>query len=618
VLSILRSNPIFFLIERAWRYAAGYRKAILLYALLLAGATIVTLCEPYVIGRALNAVQADATGATKAGAKLWEAISVNLYLYFGIQVVFWLLHGPARVLERYCAFHIKAAYKQHLFSVVTHLPIQWHRRHHSGESIDKINRASVALGGFCEDSFEVIYMVLRLAGSLGVLFCFMPLAGWVAAATTVLAFGNIALWDRFLYKQYHQLNKSENHTASAIHDYVTNIGSVITLRLENRVLSEVKRRIFIPLALFRKNTIINECKWAVTTILIAIMITIVMLSYAHHVISTRQAILGGTFFSLFEYLRRIGDTFYQFAMVYGTVVRQSADVKSADSILDEAQRKTFDDSSLPADWQSLQVRDLRFRYEDEKHRVHHLDDVNIELAPRRSIAVVGESGSGKSTLLSLLRGLQQPQNVSVSCNGKELRDGLAHLTAHTTLIPQDPEIFADTIRFNITFGLDADDSEVLRAVRLACFEPVLNRLSDGLDTNIAEKGVNLSGGEKQRLALARGIFFAKDSDILLLDEPTSSVDSVNERTIYTNLLREYSSKCIVSSIHKLHLLPLFDQVYVFRDGKLIEEGSFDELVNARGALSHMWTKYQAGAGNEATAITVRVPAIFDGEINRVL
>jgi ABC-type multidrug transport system fused ATPase/permease subunit len=345
--------------------------------------------------------------------------------------------------------------------------------------------------------------------------------------------------------------------------------------------------------------------------LIATMITAVLLNYAHGVIAAGNAVLGGTFFSLFEYLRRIGDSFYNFAALYGNVVRQAADVQSADTISGAAQvAQSMRVDDLPRNWQVLEISQLRFRYEDDKHRVHHLNDVALDLRKGTAIAIVGQSGSGKSTLLSLLRGLQVPEHVTVRCDGKPLAGELAHLTSHATLIPQDPEIFADSIRFNITFGLDASEHDILHAVKLARFEQVLARLPNGLDTNIAEKGVNLSGGEKQRLALARGIFFAKESDVLLMDEPTSSVDTLNEQIIYTNILLEYKEKCIVSSVHKLHLLPMFDRIYVFDDGQLAEQGTFDELVSLNATFAAMWKKYQATATNSET-IVVRAERLPD-------
>ena len=109
-------------------------------------------------------------------------------------------------------------------------------------------------------------------------------------------------------------------------------------------------------------------------------------------------------------------------------------------------------------------------------------------------------------------------------------------------------------------------------------------------TNIAEKGINLSGGEKQRLALARGLLAAKQSDILLLDEPTSSVDSKNERFIYKEIFKNYKTKTIISSVHRLHLLKYFDYIYFFHKGRIITEGSLKEVIK-NGMFKKVWKAY---------------------------
>jgi ABC-type multidrug transport system fused ATPase/permease subunit len=135
-------------------------------------------------------------------------------------------------------------------------------------------------------------------------------------------------------------------------------------------------------------------------------------------------------------------------------------------------------------------------------------------------------------------------------------------------------------------------------VNAACFDKVLVRLPLGLNTDIREKGVNLSGGEKQRLALARGIFAAKNSSILLLDEPTSSVDAHNELVIYENIFRKYQDRCVVSSVHRLHLLDLFDMVYVFEHGKVVQRGTFRELRRQEGPFANLWRRYQRETSKE--------------------
>ncbi len=379
---------------------------------------------------------------------------------------------------------------------------------------------------------------------------------------------------------------------------MTNIVTVITLRLENKTLEEVKRRMLIPLPLYKHNNSLNEWKWSVTAVMIAIMTGAVLSYYTYSTISVGGVIMAGTLFTLFDYLRRIGDSFYNFASQYGRIVRIAADVHAADLILSDMDNMPVPpaDANLPEGWRQISVQNLSFSYQDKTDKRVNLDGVGIELVKGKAIAIVGQSGSGKSTLLRLLRGLDNSDDVRVLADGVVLKHRLHHLSGCTTLMPQDPEIFADTIRFNIAFGMEASDDEIMDAVRAARFEEVLARLPKGLDTNIAEKGINLSGGEKQRLALARGFFFARSSDVLLLDEPTSSVDTANERVIYNNLLGTFrKDRCVVSTIHKLHLLEMFDVIYVLDNGKLVEVGSFTDLIAADGKLAHLWKNYQAAS-----------------------
>lgn len=593
---MLMKNPIVYLLVTGWAYAGKHRSVIVLYTVMFALAQAMMLAEPYIIGKLINCLQTGVTGVATGTANhdhLMDQVKFYLLIYFVTQVGFWVFHGPGRLLERYVAFNMKATFKGKLFSTLTKLPLKWHREHHSGDSIDKVNRASNSLFEFYDTSFEIAYMFFRLIGSMIVLVLFMPGAGVIATVVTLLAIAVIFGFDRVLVKNYSTLNRFENSTASAVHDYVTNIISVITLRLEQRVHGEVSRRMLLPLSLFKSNNAVNEIKWCITTVLIATMIVTVLGWYTATSVGVGKAIEGGTFFTLFEYLRRIGDSFYQFAWIYGTVVRQAADVKSAEPIANGMPEACEEEQfHLPKEWDVLEVKNLNFTYEDDKHRKHHLKDINLTLKKGLSIAFVGESGSGKSTLLSLLRGTQNAHCANVFADGVDLPGGLKHIADATTLMPQDPEIFSDTIGFNLTFGLEVDEDEVREAIRMARFEPVLKRLPSGLETSIAEKGVNLSGGEKQRLALARGIFFARDSEIILLDEPTSSVDPQNERVIYANILGAFPDRCVVSSLHKLHLLDMFDVVYVFHNGEIVEYGEVNEVLAMNGRLSELFNSYE--------------------------
>lgn len=610
--SFMQRNPFGFLISRGWQYAGRHRWIIIACYFMHACAQAALLAEPYVIGQLINTVQMH----TKAPSELAQDIFNALALYFLMQFIFWMFHGPARYLEMFLGFHIKMNYRTALFRMVTSLPLAWHRQHHSGESIDKINRAANSLGTYFDDSFQVSYMLFRLIGAQVMLSCFLPAAGFAALTITAIALV-LAIWFyTFLSKIYETLNRCENSVASAVHDYVTNVESVIMLRLESRTTGEVARRILSQIELVTKGVTINETKWFITTMLIATMTVMVLGYYTFSTLSNGQQLMGGTFLALFEYLRRIGDSFSDFSLFYGHVVRQATNVRSADTIVQAASALANDveQYALPTSWNTLAINNLNFAYEDADFGKMHLSDINIELSKGLSIALVGESGSGKSTLLSLLRGLQDPDCVQVLCDGKPLPYGLKHMSGETALLPQDAQLFNDTVERNVTFGLEAPETAMLEVLELARFAPVVARLPQGVETNIAEKGVNLSGGEKQRLALARGLFFARDSQLVLLDEPTSSVDTYNERLIYTGVLTKFKDKCLVSSIHKLHLLDLFDRIYVLEGGTVVESGHFYDLLERNGALARMWKHYQVGPGEEtATGQSQDIRCTFRSE-----
>lgn len=139
-----------------------------------------------------------------------------------------------------------------------------------------------------------------------------------------------------------------------------------------------------------------------------------------------------------------------------------------------------------------------------------------------------------------------------------------------TLVNQEPEIFENTIHYNITLGLPAATQEIESAAYTACFDEVVHNLPLGYAADIRENGVNLSGGEKQRLALARGVFAMRDSSLILLDEPTGSLDAATEALVYHRLFEMLPQACIISTLHNLNILNLFDYVYVFQNGRMVK------------------------------------------------
>jgi ABC-type multidrug transport system fused ATPase/permease subunit len=166
--------------------------------------------------------------------------------------------------------------------------------------------------------------------------------------------------------------------------------------------------------------------------------------------------------------------------------------------------------------------------------------------------------------------------------------GIELISNFVTFFPQEPEIFENTIAYNISLGLPCSEKMMKEIIKAVHFSEVMEQLPNGLESNIVEKGVNLSGGQKQRLALARGVFAAQDSEIILLDEPTSSVDPMTETKIYKNLFERFGQQAIISSLHRLHLLPLFDYIYVMESGQIKAEGTLDFLLNNSEIFQKLW------------------------------
>ncbi len=591
-----RKNVIIFLAQSMWEYARGYRKWVVLYASMACIAILVSLLSPLVMAKLMKLVQ------TQSGDTLITGAGKYLALYVLIGVAFWLLHGPSRVIETVVSFIVKRALQMTLFHKITALPMKWHRDHHSGETIDQMAKASQALGDFTECGFEVIHLATRFIGAVAVLTWLMPWAGMAVITVGVFAAATIMLFDRKLVVQYTTLNKRFNEVAASIQDYLTNVATVISLRLEDRVAREVRERTDRILPLWRGNTVLNELKWFTTNKFVDFTHAGVLFGFIVVMVKSGRTIEIGMMYALSEYLRTIGESFYQFTSKYGDLVVKCARVRSVEHIeqaFDE-QVRASDLARLPEGWRQIEVSGLTFVHDgvSDDERALGVRGVDITLERGKSYAFVGESGSGKSTVLKLLRGLIRPESAQVSVDGTVLPYGLHHVAHHTTLIPQDPEIFAETIRFNVGMGVAASDEQVRQALTLARFAAVLARLPRGLDTSIAEKGVSLSGGEKQRLAVARGLFFVRESnsELVLLDEPTSSVDGYNERLIYEGVLREFADRCVVTAIHKFNLLHLFDEVLVFANGRLVERGTVEELRERGAEFSRLWNTF----ANEST------------------
>ncbi|MDP4007813.1 MAG: ABC transporter ATP-binding protein [Candidatus Peregrinibacteria bacterium] len=574
------------LLKTSWKYAYGYRKKMVLTYVMFVISNFIFMTAPYVLSRVLNQIQIGGDG-------MMMRVTWLLLLYASLDFWFWLFHGPARVMERTVAFYIVKNFNEDMFDIISKLPLKWHKDHHSGNTISRIRKASDALKEFTNNNFDNIATIVRVFLSLGAIFFLLPKFGFLALGIGVSIVLMIFKFDKFLVATLDKTNEKTHIFESTFFDYITNITTVITLRLEKLAKNETIGKIQSIFPIWRKNIRVNEVKWFAMNMGLAAMTFIILFTYIYERVSAGEAVMVGSLMALFQYTERFSDTFYRLGWQYEQLVWRNTDIKTVNVIKKAYAKlnKKFLENFELGDWHKIQIKNLHFKYEDQKHLKHTLNAVNVDLEKGLKIAFVGESGSGKSTLMTLIRGLEEAGRVIVDIDGNKF-NSLKVISDTVTLIPQEPEIFENTIKYNITAGIHHTNEELAEVCRLARFDSVLPRLPKGLKTDIKEKGVNLSGGEKQRLALARGIFAAKESQIILMDEPTSSVDSRNEIQIYKNLFEVFDDRCIIASVHRLNLLKMFDILYVFEKGKLIEKGDFGTLVKAGGLFQSMWHSYE--------------------------
>ncbi|PVD53746.1 ABC transporter ATP-binding protein [Terrimonas sp.] len=590
-------NPYLFLLQVCWRYAGKMRFKYAIIYTAFALSNLVQAALPVIWGVYINDLQQNGTDALR---RTW----IYALVYLGVKLADWSFHGPARIVERKLAFFIAKNFMEEYYHKVLQLPVKWQQDHHSGEIINRIRKAYESIRNFFERGFEYVHTLAKFFISFAAMLYFSPLFGGVAVVLGIIVIFTIFQFDKPYIKTLEEVNEEEHKVSASLFDSLSNVVTVITLRLQSRLQQTLISRIMAVWPPFRKNVSVNEWKWFVTDMLVALIYVVILIGYVWQNWQPGQVMLLGGLVTLMGYVERFTSVFHNVAYLYTDVVKDATNVRTA-FIISEAYDQHHlpeNDTALHGDWQKIEIKNLSFSHKGNEdflpadintEKIAGLHNIHLMLQRGKRIALIGESGSGKSTLLAVLRGLYPAtQSASINIDGIAQPGGINMIASHVTLFPQEPEIFENTIEYNITLGVDYSNAEIESICSAVQFWEVVKQLPKGLQSNIAEKGVNLSGGQKQRLALARGMLAAKDSDIILLDEPTSSVDPKTELKIYEHMFALFKNKVVVSALHRLHLLKYFDHICVIEGGCIVVEGSLEYLLNNSETFKELWKHQQ--------------------------
>ena len=559
-----------FLFKKLWEYSKGRRIHVVIFMTLHILSNITPLSNPLIFAQILNTIQLSQAD------QIIENILPWIFLWVGMSLWFNISHRIGRHYELQVAYKCKQAFVNQHYNLLTELPLSWHNIHHSADSIDRVNLAASSLHDYVSKQFTFIQHFMLFWGSLLGLAILSLEISLVSMTLGFIVIYIIHKFDIRLADAHKKLNVVKHKISSVFHDYVSNIKTIITLRVSKATSIELSNQIDkgFPHFMYSESKL-NGWKWFVVLICMTLLRIGVIFYYILSNVYSGTTILIGNISAIFQYLERLSNTFTNIAREYQQLVQWKANFSSINFILDEHKSIGLNSEYTGiSDWEKIDICNLNFNH---KKGCQTIDDINVSFSKSEKIALVGESGAGKSTFLAILRGLYKTQKVEAVINGNLAKNNFVFINNQTSLLSQEVEIFDNTILYNITLGIDYAPKDIETALNLARFNNVLSKLPMGLETKINERGAILSGGERQRLALARGILASQNSAIILIDEPTSSLDQTNEDLIFKNIIQHFFDRTIIASVHKLSVLKYFDRVLVMKHGRIVEDIQIEDV-----------------------------------------
>ncbi len=579
-------SSVLSLAKASWDSTAGNRLRLAVFVALYILAYSIDLVVPWAIGWILGVFVKE--GITEHAIQ--ESLRWIMF-YVLLKMSYAATHHFGRYYQGTTAYGARFKKLEEVFTALISFPLKWHVTHHTGENLSKLHRSVGAIESVVSNYiWQIIDGIMKFFAASLLLFALD-----FEVAVTVLVMGFITvmvmiLFNSRLTRNIRRNNRFYDKLNRTCVDYLSNIITVKTLHLEQPALSYLTNQQEDGLKLSRKIWKYQELKWGT----IAVGYSLVM-GTSLYIYFGNQRTLGSAFdvaqvYVLLNYLDRIFAAIGSFTGYYGGIIEAATAYDDASSVLRDSKKIAAPvvSGNLKSDWSSLQLSNVSFAYCSNAANLK-----NLSFAFRRGekIALVGPSGGGKSTLLKLLAGMLAPQEGTAKMDG-EASVSFDDIARISLLVPQEPEIFSETVRYNINFDQNFSQEQMQKAVEICRIDHILEKLSKGWDSHLEEAGLNISVGERQRLALARGILRVPGKDILLLDEPTSSLDPLTEKQIFAGILHEFRNLCVITACHRLALVPLFDTIVYVKDGRIEEVGSFPELRSAGRGFSAAWADYE--------------------------
>ena len=481
-----------------------------------------------------------------------------------------------------------------VFKHLHELSMRFHLDRQTGGVSRDLERGSLSVSRLLNYlTFSVIPTLFELLVVCGILFMNFEVSFALITITTIVVYGvytiKVTQW-RLKYRI--KMNKADSAANTAAIDSLLNYETVKYFgneayefdRYNSHLLEweadSVKSQLSLALLNVGQGVIVAGG-------LIALMIMAASSVAGGSITIGEFVMLNAFMIQLVIPLNFLGTIFREIKHCLVDMARMFGILDEALEIEDESDAKPLESGKYP-----IAFDKVSFSYRPDRQILH---EVSFEVPAGKRVAVVGPSGSGKSTIARLLFRFYQPDSGTISLGNEAIEQlQLKSLRRAIGVVPQDSVLFNDTLAYNVAYGRPgASEAEVLKAIDRANLSGLLARLPDGLETQVGERGLKLSGGEKQRVAIARAII--KDPPVLILDEATSSLDSISEQAIQSALDNVSKQRTTLVIAHRLSTVIDADKIYVLDAGKIVESGTHDELLAARGQYHQLWKIQQEQA-----------------------
>lgn len=478
------------------------------------------------------------------------------------------------------------------FARVQSFSSDWHANNFGGATVRKITRGMWAYDTFADTVYIGIFpTVAVLTGVTGLLFWQWPLMGAaVTAVTAVYVAVTLYLAKYYAAPANRAHNKADSEVGAALADAVTCNSVVKSFGAEARE----SLRLSSVVDLWKARALTAWLRMENLNIVQVVLLNLMKLALFGLVIwfwMKGEADVGGVTFVMTSYmlissyLRDIGMHLQNLQQAINELDDVVAFSKLPPGVTDRP-----DAFKLEARAGAIAFEEVTFRYRGQTVPIY--DRFSLRIRPGEKIALVGPSGSGKSTFVKLLQRLYDIEEGRILIDGQNAAfASQASLREAIALVPQEPILFHRSLADNIAYARPgATRKEVEAAAQRARAHGFITRLPQGYDTLVGERGVKLSGGERQRVALARA--FLADAPILVLDEATSSLDSITEAEVQEAIEELMAGRTTIIIAHRLSTVRAVDRILVFKDGAVVEEGAYDDLRRRKGSLFHQLHEHQ--------------------------